>query len=267
MLNFRCDQCNQKLSVSESRTGDKVKCSRCAAAITVPHIQKVNLIKNQTQVPKAEESQDIPETGSLEEGIEKGYDASTDSDSYELKDSQEMRTPQIPANSFQDNQNHNSASGISPQTISEGGATKQCPHCGGVVLAIAKKCKHCKSFLDSPKITNDAPAAQHNSRVSDIYVGMCIVVLILSVLVNLVSLQLRIQSEGGVSVITLLLNTLLLYFDERMLKRNGTPTDTLVSVWLIPVYLFKRARLTNGSNGYAISWIIIFVISVLIELG
>ena len=267
MLNFRCDQCNQKLSVSESRVGDKVKCSRCAAIVMVPQLQKVKIVKSQIQVPATENDQTVPETGQSKENVEKKPDPSTDS--YELQDSQELFAPQPFNNSFQDNQNHNSASGMGPQTINEGGATKQCPYCGGVVLAIAKKCKHCKSFLDSPGRMNGAlsPAMHQNTRVSDIYIGMCIVVLILSVFVNIASLQLRIQTKGGVSIIALLLSTLLLYFDERMLKRNGTPTDTLVSVWLIPVYLFKRARLTNGSNGYAISWITIFVISVLIELG
>jgi len=26
--------------------------------------------------------------------------------------------------------------------------TKTCPSCGGVILAVAKKCKHCKSYID-----------------------------------------------------------------------------------------------------------------------
>ncbi|RKY06411.1 MAG: hypothetical protein DRP56_07460 [Planctomycetota bacterium] len=235
--------------------------------IEVPCVQKVKIVERRTQTPETKNDQTTPETESLEEDVKKKSDSNADS--YELQDHRELHDPQPFNNSFQDNQSHNSASGMGSQTINEGDATKTCPHCGGIVLAIAKKCKYCKSFLDSPERMNDAlsPAMQQNTRVSDIYIGMCIVVLILSVLVNIISLQLRVQSEGGVSVIILLLNALFLYFDERMLKRNGIPTDELASVWLIPVYLFKRARLTSGSNGYAISWIIIFVISVLIELG
>lgn len=34
--------------------------------------------------------------------------------------------------------------------------TRSCPHCGGEILAIAKKCKHCKKFLET--VENLAPA-------------------------------------------------------------------------------------------------------------
>src|SRR5881397_1429002 len=44
----------------------------------------------------------------------------------------------------------------------EAEATKRCPFCGEVILAIAKKCKHCGEFLDRPPQDSPfTPAAQH----------------------------------------------------------------------------------------------------------
>src|ERR1700722_8566791 len=40
-------------------------------------------------------------------------------------------------------------------------ATKRCPFCGEVILAIAKKCKHCGEFLDRP------PPQPHSGAATD----------------------------------------------------------------------------------------------------
>jgi len=57
MINFRCDQCNQKLSVSESQAGQKVKCSGCKNAILVPNIKKIQICKNHKETESQSNNQ------------------------------------------------------------------------------------------------------------------------------------------------------------------------------------------------------------------
>ncbi|HUO10649.1 MAG TPA: PH domain-containing protein [Phycisphaerae bacterium] len=49
-----------------------------------------------------------------------------------------------------------------PSPPSDAEATKRCPFCGEVILAVAKKCKHCGEFLDrslAPANATNTPAA------------------------------------------------------------------------------------------------------------
>lgn len=63
------------------------------------------------------------------------------------------------------------------------------------------------------------------------------------------------------TIIILGLNVFLSYKDEKMLKKAGYKTDALGSYWIIPVYLFKRAKMLEQKNYYAICWIVCFVLS------
>lgn len=62
-------------------------------------------------------------------------------------------------------------------------------------------------------------------------------------------------------VITLGLNIFLTWKDEKTLRQLGHNTQLLGSYWLIPVYLFKRAKYLKQNYAYAIVWIITFVLS------
>ncbi len=42
------------------------------------------------------------------------------------------------------------------------------------------------------------------------------------------------------------------YIDEKKLKASGYDTKSLGSIWIIPVYLFKRAKMLGQSYGYFI---------------
>ena len=64
--------------------------------------------------------------------------------------------------------------------------------------------------------------------------------------------------------ITLLLNIGLAYFDENRLSKAGHDTSKFKGmVWLVPVYLFQRAKNLNQGNSYFIVWIVCFVLSLL----
>jgi hypothetical protein len=64
--------------------------------------------------------------------------------------------------------------------------------------------------------------------------------------------------------ITLALNIGLSYFDENRLERAGYDTSKFKGMtWLVPVYLFKRAKALNQSLGYFIVWLVCFVITLM----
>lgn len=62
--------------------------------------------------------------------------------------------------------------------------------------------------------------------------------------------------------ITLALNIGLSYFDENKLKRAGYDTSKFKAMaWLVPVYLFKRAKALNQNLAYFIVWLVCFAIT------
>ena len=66
--------------------------------------------------------------------------------------------------------------------------------------------------------------------------------------------------NGNLWFVTLLINIILSSIDERKLKAAGHNTKLMGSAWLIPVYLFKRAKVLKQSNAYFIVWCILFVL-------
>jgi hypothetical protein len=65
------------------------------------------------------------------------------------------------------------------------------------------------------------------------------------------------------TLLFLVLNILLCILDEKNLKKAGYNTESLGSVWLIPVYLYKRARYLKHSLAYFIVWCVAFGLSFL----
>ncbi|MEF2965848.1 DUF4339 domain-containing protein [Paenibacillus sp. M1] len=69
-------------------------------------------------------------------------------------------------------------------------------------------------------------------------------------------------ASGSLWFITLVLNTILCVNDKRKLKKAGYNTKAMLfwAIFLVPVYLFRRAHLLKQKNVYAIVWCITFVI-------
>ncbi len=61
--------------------------------------------------------------------------------------------------------------------------------------------------------------------------------------------------------VTLALNLLLCYMDEKKLENQGVDTETMGSSFLIPIYLYKRASVLNHSPVYLWVWIFTYIIS------
>ncbi len=63
--------------------------------------------------------------------------------------------------------------------------------------------------------------------------------------------------------VTLALNFLLSYLDEKNLQKSGHDTSTLGSTFLVPLYLFKRAEMLKQNNIYFWIWLIAFILTLL----
>ena len=74
---------------------------------------------------------------------------------------------------------------------------------------------------------------------------------------------------GSLWFIAPILNIILCLADEANLKKAGHDTKGmgLWAVFLVPVYLFVRAARLKQSNGYAIVWLVTFLLSLFIPLA
>ncbi|MNN23337.1 hypothetical protein D3C81_1367320 [compost metagenome] len=70
------------------------------------------------------------------------------------------------------------------------------------------------------------------------------------------------MASGSLWFITTILNTILCIIDERKIKKAGYNTKEMLlwAIFIIPVYLFRRAHLLKQKSVYAIVWCITFVI-------
>ena len=83
----------------------------------------------------------------------------------------------------------------------------------------------------------------------------------ITALIPLICFLLR--GNTGTAII-LFSNIGLLSLDELNLKKLGYDTGKLGGAFLVPVYLFKRASLIGGGNGYAWVWLATFGVSLFV---
>lgn len=65
-----------------------------------------------------------------------------------------------------------------------------------------------------------------------------------------------------------LINTVFAFLDGRNIKKSGHDTRRISYffwIWLVPVYLFQRARALNQSKAYFWTWLVMFVLSLLLS--
>ncbi len=71
-------------------------------------------------------------------------------------------------------------------------------------------------------------------------------------------------ASGSLWFVTAILNSVLCIYDERKLRKAGhnTKNQLVWAIFLVPVYLFRRASLLKQRNYYAITWCIVFALVV-----
>ncbi|MCC5911647.1 MAG: DUF4339 domain-containing protein [Clostridiaceae bacterium] len=65
---------------------------------------------------------------------------------------------------------------------------------------------------------------------------------------------------GDLWYVTLIINIILCSLDEKKLNKAGHDTKKMGAVWLVPVYLFKRAKVLKQKSTYAVIWCLMFAI-------
>ncbi len=60
--------------------------------------------------------------------------------------------------------------------------------------------------------------------------------------------------------VTIILNIILCNIDENKLKNQGVETEEFGSTWLVPVYLFRRAKFLGHDQAYFWVWIVLFTL-------
>lgn len=61
-------------------------------------------------------------------------------------------------------------------------------------------------------------------------------------------------------LVTVVLNVILSSIDESKLKALGYDTDELGSNWLVPIYLYRRAKMLGHDQAYFWVWIVLFTL-------
>ena len=75
----------------------------------------------------------------------------------------------------------------------------------------------------------------------------------------------RNYSFGTFFWVAFIINSVLCYWDINKLKESGIDTSKIKNdYWLVPVYLYKRAKLLNQELSYFIVWIVTFILSIIL---
>lgn len=146
----------------------------------------------------------------------------------------------------------------------------KCPFCMEDIHDGALKCIHCGSMLDGTNASTATAMPQYGipsqnaqtQQVDNTLVWTLAFAPILGAILEQV-LRNTLGHAKIFSLATLALNIVLALQDEKKLKQLGYNVEQLGGAWLIPVYLFKRAKMLNHNLAYFIVWIVCFALLLL----
>ena len=138
------------------------------------------------------------------------------------------------------NTSHNSKSRRTEVNVSvrENAAMIPCSECGAEISIKAHACPRCGN-----------PAASRNGGVKN----------------GLIWTQAFMPAIGALfafgTIVTIIINCVLLSVDSKNIRKAGYDTTQLGSPWLVPIYLYRRAKMFNHGNAYFIVWCVMFGLS------
>ena len=145
--------------------------------------------------------------------------------------------------------------------IDSSNASSFCTHCGNALQAGNQYCTTCGAAATG-SIGKTSLAPISGQPINNKWVWMLAFAPIIGTIAeSLISGAVGIASSA-LWFITVFINLVLSMFDERDLKKAGHDTSRMGAFWLVPVYLFKRAKKLNQKSAYAIVWCITFAVVV-----
>ena len=147
----------------------------------------------------------------------------------------------------------------------------KCPFCMEEIQDGALKCRHCGSMLSgSENVIADTipqfrmpPSGNASTQLID---NTLVWTLAFAPILGTILEQVLKSTLGHAkifSLATLGLNIVLSVLDEKKLQQLGYDTSQLGGAWIIPVYLYKRAKMFNHNLAYFIVWIVCFALLLL----
>lgn len=158
-------------------------------------------------------------------------------------------------------------------------STNFCTSCGGSLAAGSAFCGSCgHRVTDAPQVIQQAPTADAQAfrfepyiqdapkspaQVSNGFAWTLACVPLILVFSDAIFLAMNAPTWVGY-LFSFALNSALVVADSRRLEAQGHKLNMWLGLFLIPVYLYQRAKMLRDTQAQFITWIVLFVLTLFV---
>lgn len=284
-----CEHCSTQLSVPESAAGKKIRCPKCKNICLVTAPDRTELGHQGSGVDEAKSEWSLADPwGSFTPSIAKAADSNGIENSAEqlpltespqtLHKNAKSVPPRREAPALTETQWFFDENGKRRGPVSESELI-QFINTGSVTRGTFVWTRGFPDWLKventelHPYLDDSVPPPLYGTQINNTIVwtlafapliGQLLEGILAGLLHGDSDLAIQAVADNDYWFVTLSLNIVLSFFDERRLKRAGFDTGKLFGwVWLVPVYLYKRAKATRQNLAYFIVWMVCFVLAII----